>query len=128
MEYVPTREFLRCHVWAVSHGCRRSRRNSLIARGRVREYHIFTTNNASVITHCGQFFLSSIWITLVHISCGGAVSHEVAETGDEGPSGHVHVANHIQGYAVKCDDNGEETKVSGELEKIFFINSESMSA
>ena len=122
MEYVSTRQFLRCHVWAVSHRRRRPWWNSLIPSRRVREHHIFTTNNASVITHCGQLLLSSIWITLIHISGGGAVSHEVAQTCDEGSGSHIHVANHIQRDAVKCDDNREEAKIRGQLEKIFIMN------
>lgn len=74
-----------------------------------------------MIAHCGHVLLSSIRITLIHISGCGAVSHEVPQTGDERPGGHVHVANHVQRDAVKCNDDREETKISGQLEKILGI-------
>lgn len=66
--------------------------------------------------------MSSVGITLIHISGRGAVSHEVAESSDEGSGSHVHVANYVQRDAVKCDNNREEAKISGQLQKIFSMS------
>ena len=118
MKYMPTRKFLRCHVWAISRG-RRSRRISLIPSGSVLGHHLFTTNYASMITHGSHFLLGGIRITFIHISGCSAVSHKVPQTGDERPGSHVHVTNHVQRDAVKCNDDREETQISGQLEKIF---------
>ena len=119
MKYMTTRKFLRCHVWAISRRHRRSRRISLIPRGGVLNRHLFTTDYASMITYGGHFLLGGIRITLIHISGRGAVSHEVPQTGDERPGSHVHITNHVQRDAVKCDDDRKKTKISGQLEKIF---------
>ena len=87
--------------------------------GRIWEYHLFTADNASMVTHCGHLLLSSIRITLIHIPGSRAISHEVPQTGDERPGSHVYVANHVQRDAVECNDNRKEAKIRGQLEKIF---------
>src|SRR5712671_3796084 len=122
MEYMPTRKFLWRHVWAISCRYCRSWRISLISRGCVRECHLFTTNNASMVVHRGHFLLGSIWITLIHVSGCGTVSHKVPQTRNERPGSHVYVANHIQRNTIKRNDNCEEAKISGQLQKVFDMN------
>src|SRR6267154_210987 len=119
MKYVPARKFLRRHVWAISCRHRRSWGISLTPSGSVLDHHLFTTNYAGMITHGGHFFLGGIRIAFIHISGSRAVSHEVPQTGDKRPSSHVHVANDVQRDAVECNDNRKESKISGQLEKIF---------
>jgi hypothetical protein len=119
MKYMPARKLLRCHVWTISRRHRRSWGTSLIPSGSVLDHHLFTTNYASMITHGGHFFSGGIRIAFIHISGSRAVSHEVPQTGDERPSSHVHVANDVQRDTVECNNNRKESKVSGQLEKIF---------
>jgi hypothetical protein len=119
MKYMPARKFLRCHIWAIPRRHRRSWRISLIPSGSVLDHHLFTTNYASMITHSGHFFLGGIRVAFIHISGGRAVSHEVPQTGYERPSSYVYVANDVQRDAVECNDNSKESKISGQLEKIF---------
>jgi len=119
MKYMPTRKFLRCHVWAISRRDRRSWKISVISSGSVLDSHLFTTDYASMITHGGHFLLGGIRITLIHIPGSRAISHEVPQTGDERPGSHVYVANHVQRDAVECNDNRKEAKIRGQLEKIF---------
>ena len=119
MKYMSARKFLWCHVWAISRRHCRSWGINLIPSGSVLDHHLFTTNYASMITHGGHFLLGGIRIAFIHISGSRAVSHEVPQTGDERPSSHVHVANDVQRDAVECNDNRKESKISGQLEKIF---------
>lgn len=119
MKYMPARKFLWCHVWAISRRHRPPWRVSLIPSGSVLDYHLFTTNYASMIAHGGHFFLGGIRIAFIHISGSRAVSHEVPQTSDERPSSHVHVANDVQRDTVECNDYRKESKISGQFEKIF---------
>lgn len=100
MEYMSTREFLRCGVGA-----------SLPLNLRVGECEFIAADNAGPVRHVVQLDRRGIRIAAIHIPCGGEVPSKCAESSNKRTSGDVYVPNHVQRKTMLHDYQREEQKI-----------------
>ena len=80
--------------------------------------HLFTTDDARPIAHGLHILSGCRWVSIVHVLCRCAISHQVAYFAEEGASGHVNVSNHVERQTVKSENHGKEGEINGQLDAV----------